>query len=300
MGKKKRFYDEYDALFTKPNARVKIQEGSFATTVGKLKSELSSAAVAKKGKPNRKNRSVNKKNKRFVWTGIIVAAVLVMMGIYGSTLPDDYDDEYDEDRYTDIRPLQDAGLKRTGTIDLSQPLVISVDEKTLHFNKGYSLEIKGDVDIENLTEELSVLPTDKEYPTVESIAWVKFYSGREYLRGANIGMSGNLIVSMYDYLDNREKATTFTKAYPVADIGDVQTGYVVDYDGDEEYVYVGIQRYFIFPDGTGIWLETNSDILDRIELHPDDSFETIKKAYSEDFKFLEDSFLFTQDTEKQG
>ncbi|EOL41824.1 hypothetical protein RV11_GL001400 [Enterococcus phoeniculicola] len=307
MGKKKQFYEDYDALFIKPKLTAKKEKPSVISLWKQVNKAPVVSAKQQAQKPSTKNNSAKKRQHQkkkkswdFLWPAGIFLAIIAF-AIYGnsdsSDSSDDYGDDY-ESEYVDVRPLQEAGIKRTGSIDVSQPLVATLDDKIVYFNKGYKIEIKGDVDVEQQKDELSVLPTNKDYPSTTSIASLTFYSGRDYLRSVSMGMSGNLIVSLSDYIKTSKGDDIFTKAYPQESVEGVQTGYVVKYEKESDYIYLTIQRYFIFSDGTGVWLDTYSTSTKETELKPTDSFKGIKKAYSEDFEFLEENFLLTKDSEE--
>lgn len=302
MEKKKQFYEEYDALFIKPKPPKKKKRPFLSLWQRANKAPVLSTKKQAQ-QPSKKNSNLNRRthtqtiSKKWAIILPIGLFLMILVIVYASNhseiFSDDYEDDYSD--YVDVYPLQEAGIKRTGTVDVSQPLVATLDDPTIYFNKGYKIEIKGDVDIEQHEEELSVLPTNGDYPSITSIASLSFYSGRDYLRSVNMSMSGNLAASISRYLQVSKGDDLFSKAYPQESLDDVQTGYVVNYEKESSYIYLSIQRYFMFPDGTGVWLETYSTSDQETELTPDDSFKEIKKAYREDFEFLEDNFLLTTD-----
>ncbi|MGM0125976.1 hypothetical protein IGI37_003377 [Enterococcus sp. AZ194] len=300
MGKKKQFYDDYDALFLKK----KVETSEISKQVGNSKAQPKKQQKTKASFSNtKKKKSVKEKQSAkhkisFRAVGCFVAIVvltLVWQGYSKGQNNSNYKGIKTE--YVDIYPLKDVGLERLKAIDLSNPLVATVDEKVIHFNKGYRIKITGDVDIEQKKDELSVLPTNKEYPNTLRIASLSFYEGRSFLRSVNIGMSGNLIESLKNYMNKADNKKAFTKAYPQEMIDDIQTGYVVQYEENSSYISLTLQRYFIFSDGTGVWLDMYTGSSDSIKLNKKDSFSEIKKAYPEDFKFLEDSLTFEKETD---
>ena len=288
MGKKKLFYEEYDALFIKP----KLSEKKNKQTIGSTWLQVNS--VSEKSEKSKKRQQPTKKetNKRAILWSLSVLTLAVAFVIYVKSNSNYLSNVYDGD-YVDVHPLQEAGIKRTGTIDVGKPLVADFDDKVVNFNNGYKIVIKGDLDIEQQKEELSVLPTNEDYAPITPIASLTFYSGRDYLRSVNMSISGNIIASISSYLEKVNGEELFTKAYPQKSIEDVQTGYVINYEKESTNIYLAIQRYYIFSDGTGICLETFPTSDEKTELTSNDSFKEVKKAYLDDFEFLENNFSLT-------
>lgn len=187
----------------------------------------------------------------------------------------------------EIYPLKEANIKQKGAIDLSNPLLVTPDNRTLKFNRNYQLNILGDPDIKLSSEELSVLPTKDKYVYEKSVSEVTFYDKNHDMdRYAEIAMSGNVVKSEIEYVEKNKH--DFTKAYPQKNIGDVRWGYIVNYSKDSGYVDTEIEEYYIFLDGTGITIALNSN--SEKELDKQDSFKNIKVKYKQDFLFLENHF----------
>lgn len=289
MGKKKNFYDEYDELFVRGEDKSK---SSLKTK--KRGTELKPKAMPKpKPKPKKKAKAKKNKLDNKLKTAIgVMVCVIALVGYLGMKISEStWFDANSSDEPKEVYALKDAGIKATSEIDYSLPLAVTVTEDGLTFNRGYQLEIKGDWDYEDPEQDKAVLPSKEEYVSSNTVANLKFYEGRDYSRFVTIKISGNLPNSYSNWLNDRRD---FFKAYPQEQIGDVMTGYVMEYNYYEDSPYGEICRYFVFPDGTGIEIRFSVDYEIELDLTSDSNFSEFKRVLADDYRFLSEDFIFSK------
>lgn len=286
---KKKFYAEYDALF---NNKAK-------------NSPKKKAPTKKKEEVAKKHFSINKKT--VAW----ISVILVIFGIkfYQRTIApilhvfdydygevddeDDYDDDEDYidagDELGEIYPLKEEGIKNDPNRDLKEPLHVGLEDKNFTFSPNYQMQVKGDADIVFSRDELSLLPTNEEYPDTKHVATIQVYNGKRRGTEIDLSMSRNLIDSTTVYTHGND--VTYTKAYPQKEMEKVKDGYIYSYeDDDEDYATIKLYRYFIFPNGTGVLLKIYSDSDEIKDVSAGVTFEEVKKWYPQEMKVLEESF----------
>lgn len=294
--KEKPFYATYDDLFSKP-ALFQKQERQMQH----YKKNTAKVQLNNQAKPSKKNqkRSTKKKKeeKAFSKTKLVgsvcILLVIAFFAIKGgetnSILPTEHIDEYEE-----VYPLKEVVKDETLEKDFSKPLMLTINDHTIVTNRGYELEILGDSDIEIQKEELSILPTNSEYTGYTYAAYISFYNNRQFDRSVSVFLSGNSMNGLNEsFIKNKN---SFSKAYLEDDIGDVKNGYVVTYEVGQ-YSKTTIARFFIFPDGTGVW--TSLDIYDdkQPKLTSDNTLKELKEILNPVFTFMDENFVFKQSKE---
>lgn len=268
---KKTFHDEYDRLFIKP-------------TLQKVKK--TSAKNNKRGYQHQK-----KVNQIGSWL-IVFVVILFLLSLKPWKWLATSSGASGE--YLDIYPLQDVNLKVTGEQNLTTPLVVTQESHTFLTSKGYQIEVTGDADFERGDSELSLLPTQEDYPDERTVATLSFYEGDYYQGSATITMSANLLKSTEFYLEKGNGS--FAKAYPQADLADdIQTGYILEYDVSDAYIFPDIYQYYLFSDGTGLRIEVTPDE-DEAKLTKASDLTAVKKAYPSAFTSLKENFRFVKTT----
>lgn len=269
MAKKKNFDDEYNQLFSKP-ARRKLFNGN--TFLGRII-----------------NRQPGDRRIKTSWVIIVfLFAIILYFGrfyFYGWM-------QGSNDKSQDVLPLKVADVRQNGAIDLSKPLVATLDNHVFKFNRGYQLAILGDSEIELNSKELSVLPTKDEFVYDKNVASITFNKNEVGEVDGELSISGNLIKSESDYVDNSK--TDFSKAYPQKDIDGIKQGYIINYSDDKGSIFTTIKQYYIFSDGTGITIIIDSN--DEKEINDQTSLKDIKDKYSKDFNFLAKHFKLEKQT----
>ncbi|MBV7389827.1 hypothetical protein [Enterococcus alishanensis] len=289
MGKKKKFFDEYDELF------VRAEGGDKNSLKPKKKVAESKPKIKPALKPNKKAKSTKNRKKvsnKFKTIGIGIVCLVIFLGYYGLKKIDSpllgSDTSFES---KSIKPLKIAGIKATEEIDYSLPLAVTEEENGFTFNRGYQLEIKGDWDNEDPEGDKAVLPSKEDYVYSKEVANLKFYDGRDFSRSAQIEISGNITKSFSSWLSDRRD---FTKVYPQEKIDGIMTGYIIECEYYENSSYGNIYRYFVFPDGTGIQIRTSVGYDVKLDLTPDSTFSEFKKVLAIDYKFLSEDFVFSK------
>lgn len=267
MVKKKNFDDEYNQLFMKPTRKKLISSKSFA---GKILTR----------QPGDRRIKTSWVIILFLSTVILYFGRFYLLGLLQGNNEDSQE----------VYPLKEADIRQDGVIDLSKPLVATLDNHVMNFNRGYQLEILGEADIQRSSKELSVLPTKDEYVYDKEAADITFYKEQNLDRISEIAISGNLIKSETDSISNNE--TDFIKAYPQTNVRDIKQGYIVDYSKDSGIIFTTIKKYYIFSDGTGFTIELHSD--NEKKLNKKSSLKDVQQKYADDFAFINDHFKLTK------
>lgn len=272
--KTKHFYDDYDELFLEPT--VKPLQKNLKQV--KIKSDIS-------------------KKRRVLITGSIILGLLLIASfsflLMGRTGQTGIQDVTEVTEYP--RPLQEAGVKATGEKDFSLPLAATFEKGIFTLNRGYQLEIKGDCDIELADTSMSVLPSDSDFPLSKRIADISFYDKRDYAGSGDLEFSEDLVATFAVYGDFNQRSNFF-KTFQEESIGDVQAGYVLEYERDAFGDNVKISKYYLFPDGTGIKIERYRDYNDEDEkrIKSDISLQQLTTAYPNSMKSLAENVIFSQ------
>ncbi|MGM0238296.1 MULTISPECIES: hypothetical protein [Enterococcus] len=220
---------------------------------------------------------------------IILSVILILTFVESVfvKIVESHDDTNSE--YTYTYPLEEAGIKTTGTIDYSKSLSATIKDNTFIFNRGYQLTIMGDWDNSTNKKALSLLPEDNDdpdYVVTKTIADLTFYEGRYVSDYATISLSGNLLHSFrFSDLFNKK----FVNIYPQKNLDDVLTGYIFYSESKEDST---IYRYFLFPDKTGILIEGFTVNEPLKTLTNKSNFEEFTSAFPKDYKFLSEDFIF--------
>lgn len=269
MIKNKKFDDEYNQLFTKPTRKRLISSKS---VIGKILT-----------------RQPGDRRIKTSWIIIIFLSAVILyfsrfflLGLFQGNKEDSQQ----------VYPLKEADIRQNSVIDLSKPLVATLDNHILTFNRDYQLEILGEADIQRSSKELSVLPTKDEYVYEKEAANITFYKDQDLDRTSEISISGNLIKSETDSVSNDK--TDFIKAYPQTNVGDIKQGYIIDYSSDSGNILTTIKKYYIFSDGTGFTIELYSN--NEKKLSSKSSLKDIQKKYADDFAFLSEHFKLVKQT----
>lgn len=274
---KKNFYDSYDELFIKPKPTKE--------TI-KLKKQ-----------------TVNK-NKLFEEFGILLflIGVVVFLAWVGGTsekttkedteeVEDVYKDIYEDD-YKFIYPLKIDGITQVTNeeIDKSKPLYITLEDNTFNTNRGYQIEMPGEVDFSPLTrKDWAIVPDLREFSAKESDIYFDIYNKGSYVDTINMILYANIINGVELGLPKNN----FIKVFPESPIDNIQRGKILKYDGN--HGLDSIFQYYIFEDGTGITIQfSGGNKANDLPVEEDLTYDEFKELYKLDVEFLEKNIVFSK------
>lgn len=272
---KKKFYDSYDELFIKPKKEtVKI-----------------------------KNGQIGNRNNLFKHTGILlsfIGVVVFLVWIGGSSKKvtkeevavSSYDDDLD---FEIMYPLRIDGVTqaKSDEIDKSKTLDLKLEGQTFISNRGYQLDMPGEVELDQLTEkEWSVVPELGEYSDRVSNIYIRLYDKGVYVDDVNISIYANVIDGMEFGLSQK----SFAKAFPEPPLNDVQKGYIILHDCYYDYsTFDNLLKYYIFKDGSGIVIKfSGNNQENNLIVEEDITSDEFKELYKSDIEFLENSIVFSE------
>lgn len=193
--------------------------------------------------------------------------------------------------YKEVLPLRESGLKPTFKVDYTdvEPYQITVSKEKIIFGIDYNLTINSSnyaLD-KDYSKELKITPVEgvthkHQVPITDVLSTYKFnvlnyitnydtkseqltyftdtaYDSQVY---TNIFISGNIIDNLSIQVLKDDRA--FYEVLPMKNIGNVQTGFIINAEPSENSIdennniipmtYVGLDKYWIFPDGVGIYI----------------------------------------------
>ncbi|MDF0479916.1 hypothetical protein OL233_06380 [Vagococcus sp. PNs007] len=206
-------------------------------------------------------------------------------------------DRLDEELpYKEILPLRELGLKPIFKLNNTdaEPYQITVSKEKITFGNDYILTINSPnytLD-KDFSKGLKITPIERvsykhRVPSSDVLSSYKFdvlnyivnydtksekltyftdtaYDSQVY---TNIFISENIIDNLSIQVNKDEGA--FYKVFPMKNIGNVQTGFIINAEPSDTSVdennnsiprtYVGLDKYWIFPDGMGIYVRQQQD-----------------------------------------
>jgi hypothetical protein len=277
--KKKNFYDEYDALFTKPT----------------LKSSTKRAKRHKK--TTRTGKAKNATHSRLSLAIVIGIACIVgamqlakQTRLHSTHVKTDAEEEYQE-----VYPLKAANVEVTGEKAVDQPLSLTLKDHTFDFNKGYQLTFNADSHLkvdDDADTTKALLPTDSSYAEESYVAEMTMYDKNDNEQYLSLIISANLVNSNEEYITKDD--VSFAKAYPEAEVGTVKTGHLLSYEKYDDMIAVDIMRYFIFTDGTGVVVKIAAYEEPKQALTQKDSYQTVKKVFPIETAVLDNQIKLSQ------
>ncbi len=193
--------------------------------------------------------------------------------------------------YREVLPLRELGLKPTFKVDYTnvEPYQITVSKEKITLGNDYVLTINNpNYTLErDYSKELKIAPVEgvthkHQVPITDVLSTYKFdvlnyivdydtkseqltyftdtaYDSQVY---TNIFISGNIIDNLSIQVLKDDYA--FYEVLPMKNIGNVQTGFIINAEPSENSIdennniipmtYVGLDKYWIFPDGVGIYV----------------------------------------------
>lgn len=203
-------------------------------------------------------------------------------GLYSTALA--YHRGHEHHSHTTHYALKAAGLKRTGTVDASKPLAVTVTRHAVTFNKGLTINLLKSGHTDDSSEKndpRAVLPSSKPYADHQIATFIDIKSDALFVPMITVFFYGNIIA---DWQDDDQHGQGMITAVPRQNIGAVQTGYIVDSPNTDLHRLV---KYFIFPDGTGVAVavEYNQGKYVGIPTHP--TYADIQRYYAFHLNVLE-------------
>ncbi|WP_454071430.1 hypothetical protein [Enterococcus alishanensis] len=186
--------------------------------------------------------------------------------------------------------LKDNNIRPNGPIDYNLPLSVTFQNETMIFNRGYEVKVNGDWDTTYTDNEQSVLP-GVDTDSLVDLATLTFYENRNMTYIVNVNITGDMVNGVVSYEHSNKD---FMKLYPQNQIEDVLTGYICKCMRSSTYAYYFIQKYFIFPDGTGFMIAINISSEPNKKINKDSTFRDWNNAFKSEFKFMDNTFLLSK------
>lgn len=156
---------------------------------------------------------------------------------------------------------ENFSLTHKPNYEAAKPYSYTISPDKIIFGNGFELDIKNSKGLNKYFTDRNIeIKAKSGYSTVELLAQYDFTDPRYKDMTLPIGVfvSGNLIES-YEVAIDKSKGS-WAKVYQLAEKWNIKTGYVINYkspqsDSSQSYIYM--TRYWIFPDGVGITVETS-------------------------------------------
>lgn len=281
----KKFYDAYDELFVIPK-----KEKKETIRTQKLIKLLNDKLTVKK----------------------VLGLAIVLGAIFGikpllSIISANFGEEFGEENvdysqtdlvqnYQKIRPLDIDEIEKAtkDDIDRSSPLHVELKDKELITNWGYKIELVGNTEVDGRGDrEWYVLPDLNEFSEYKLMLEVNSYNGTRFSSSVSIYIYASM-VSLEKGFPSPLGEHSFFKAYPLENIEDIQTGYLLDCTEGSPYVFTNVSKYYIFPDGTGIFIELHSDNDAGEVLTKDVTYKEFQEYYHNDIENLDKTYKFSK------
>ncbi|MEO1769035.1 hypothetical protein [Candidatus Enterococcus ferrettii] len=192
---------------------------------------------------------------------------------------------------------------------------LSFNEGNLNFGNGYTLQLNDFSSIENHLNENTLIAT-KNYDPVNNLLMVKnsitqfpivndgkkhIYdkaNGFETERVTAVRVTGNLLESVT--MQKMKESGSFLTLYQQNNIGDVKTGIVInaspssglsDELGEISQSYVILTKYWLFPDGVGVFVDVNDLYLGKL-VDEDDFDHLTEKKLAEIDRFTNNTYTW--------
>ncbi|MEG0733020.1 MAG: hypothetical protein RR470_11525, partial [Vagococcus sp.] len=236
----------------------------------------------------------------------VLGLVIVLGAIFGikpllSIISANFGEEMVEDRetildeeYLQVKPLEIAEIEKATEkdIDKTKPLHVELKNKQLLTNRGYKIDLVGNTEIDGRGDrEWSVLPDLNEYSEYKLILNVNSYEGNRFLSSSSIFIYASMVSFERGVPAGNH---SFFKAFPLKTKEDIQTGYLLDCVEASPYVFTNISKYYIFPDGTGIFIELHSDNDAGEVLTKDVTYKEFQEYYHNDIENLDKTYKFSK------
>lgn len=212
----------------------------------------------------------------------------------------------EESPYKDTLPLKKEGIKSKykPNYDTVKPYKIDVSESKIDFNNGYLLKINDPNAelVDNHGNDLKIKPeksvTSKHpVPSVDQLATHKFnvinyqqdfdtetmkltyFEDTSYYSDelGSIYISGNIIDNLNIQVEKDSDA--FYAVFPKEKVGDTQTGLIIYAQPSETLLddnknvipqtYVVLYKYWVFPDGVGVYTQQNHHFYGNLTMEKD-------------------------------
>lgn len=263
--KEQRFYDGYDKLFIKPDIdRDKKKKDGVLRKIIKI---------------------------FFLAIGLLFGFMILIFFIIDNNLFM-YSDEENETLY----PFKTSTIIQVDKkdIDKSKPLYLKLENKKLITNKGCQFEFKENTEIASKTQtDWSIIPNIEKYQNNQDILVASVYDQNNSMgHTADFEMYDNLINGFDFYVG---KGKSIAKVFPLEEIGNIQTGYVIFHRNDDS-IYNALYRYYIFDDGTGILIQYDLfvDSTYDLEISEDLTYSEFLSYFKETLDFYESSIVFSK------